>query len=136
LLDYEKLLVASNGRLREGGRALLKRALVDGDTQLLLEMAEYLGQVLAADGRASTSQLRDIVNALRSLNSRFRWDDVLLLKPKLHYRAARRASQGFGLLCAVLIEGIDMVAGDRRRFARLFELAKAVTAYAYALEGG
>jgi len=120
--------------LSEHGRSVLHQAIVEGDTQLLVELGEALGELLA-DSRVSASQLRDIINAFRRIHSRFRWDDALLLKPRLRYRAARHSGRsGLDMLCSILIAAIDMVEGDPKRFSRAFELLKAAVAYSYSPE--
>lgn len=114
------------------------RIITQDDPRLLVDEAEQAGQRLARD-RLTKSQIRNIFGAVRRIELNWplsRKDDkdqsapvreLLLLKPKLAYQAARERT--VRPLADVLDVAIDQVEGDRGRFQRLVELFEAILAY-------
>ncbi len=113
-------------------------AIITGDEpQLLVEEAEQAGQQLA-NGRLTKSQIRNIFGTVRQIQSKWpasispeeekaRVRELLLLKPKLAYQAARQGA--VEPLADVLDVAIDQVRGDRARFQRFVDLFEAILAY-------
>ncbi len=139
---------AGNGPIVDEATA---RAILGGDSARLVETAERLGKSLA-DGRLKTSQIRNVFGAVRRIEmswprtgaDELRRDaaihDLLLLKPKLAYQAARHRSESGGRAVAMLEQNlrplIDGVGKDRERFQRFVDFFEATLAYHRAAGGG
>jgi CRISPR-associated protein Csm2 len=107
--------------------------------RLLVEKAEKAGQSLATGrDRLTKSQIRNIFGTVRQIQ--LNWPpgmkpdeeravvrQLLLLKPKLAYQAARE--KAVKPLADVLDAAIDEVEGKQERFQRLVELFEAILAY-------
>lgn len=109
-----------------------------------MQAAEQLGRELA-DGRLKTSQIRNVFGAVRRIEMSWprtgadeqRRDDafheLLLLKPKLAYQAARNQSENGGRAVKMLEQNlrplIDGVGKDRERFQRFVDFFEATLAY-------
>ena len=119
----------------------IKRAIRDDDPELLVKLAELNGRRLA-EARLTTSQIRGIFGAARSMESlwstRGTEDDLrsgrralLFLKPKLAYQEARHrtAGPGVSLLRTLLEPAIDSVGSDREKFRRFLDYFEALLAY-------
>ncbi|HLH72215.1 MAG TPA: type III-A CRISPR-associated protein Csm2 [Chloroflexota bacterium] len=127
------------------------RRILNGDPELLVKRAEEIGGQLV---RASlkTSQIRNVFGTVRRIEMRWPRNDgdpekreqaihdLLLLKPKLAYQAARNHGQGGGqgvkLLSQALTPLIDGVSADRKRFQRFVDFFEAILAYHRANGGG
>ena len=107
------------------------------EPKLLVEEAERAGQQLASQ-RLTKNQIRNIFGAVRQIqmnwapsasaeDQKARVRELLLLKPKLAYQAAREPKMK--PLAEVLDTAIDQVEGQRERFQRLVELFEAILAY-------
>jgi CRISPR-associated protein Csm2 len=107
------------------------------EPQLLVEEAEQAGKKLS-DKRLTKSQIRNIFGTVRQIQSNWppsigpedqkvRVRELLLLKPKLAYQAAREPT--VRPLADVLDVAISQVQGQRVRFQRFVELFEAILAY-------
>ncbi len=123
----------------------LKRIILKGDAQTLVESAESVGGKLGRN--LKTNQIRAIFGTVRQIE--MNWDDkadagkrqqaqrdLILLKPKMAYQAKRDGYKGKGLfaLSEVLSEAIDLVmAGEdndqRQRFSYFVDYFEAILAY-------
>jgi CRISPR-associated protein Csm2 len=127
----------------------LRAIIQEGDADKLVSVAENLGRILARPpDQLTTSQIRAIFGAVREIE--MRWPpgaqpraeedtharrshrELLLLKPKLAYQAARaqaQRSQGVTHLQQVLSPAIDLVGTNRERFQNFVEFFEAILAY-------
>jgi CRISPR-associated protein Csm2 len=113
-------------------------AIIRGDEpKMLVEEAEEAGKALAQQ-RLTKNQIRNIFGTVRQIQSSWphaisaedektRVRELLLLKPKLAYQAARE--EKVRPLADVLDVAIDQVEGKRERFQRFVELFEAILAY-------
>jgi CRISPR-associated protein Csm2 len=131
----------------------LRQIIVDGNTQELVAQAEVIGDKLGKE--LTTNQIRAIFGTVRQIE--MDWDDVagmarqtqaqrqlILLKPKMAYRASREGRSGRGVqaLAEVLSDSIDLVvdqkadnAEQKARFGRFVDFFEAILAY-HAVAGG
>ena len=122
----------------------LRAIIVEGDAEATVEYADGLGEALATKYRLSTNQIRNIFGTVRRIEmtwpekpkdsaeqeqSRQAKRDLLLLKPKMAYRAKREHGRGVKVLTDILTEAIDLVEGDRRRFQHFVDFFEATLAY-------
>ncbi len=109
-----------------------------GDAQTLVKSAEVVGKALA-QMRLATSQIRGIFGTVRQIQ--MKWPhgadeatareairQLLLLKPKLAYQAARDTGRGVESLNQVLVPAIDLVT-NREQFTHLVDYFEAILAY-------
>jgi len=115
----------------------------------LVRSAEAWGRYLAQDLKLSTSQIRTVFGEVRRIemswapgetNATTATSDLLLLKPKLAYQAARDAEKNrrttpVQALANILTPGIDRIGTDRDRFQRFVDFFEAVLAYHKAAGG-
>lgn len=121
---------------RRGERpAVDVRAIITGDTKALVDTAERLGLDLKR-GELTTSQIRNIFGLIKKMERRdFSSDQLLLVKPKLAYAAARHNKAGLTRLKDVLSDAIDVVveADDQKvqakRFKQFVNFFEAILAY-------
>jgi CRISPR-associated protein Csm2 len=96
----------------------LKRIIVEGDAEALVMQAKTVGSDLRRD--LTTNQIRAIFSTVRQIDMSWRTDNqkdgnaqrrLILLKPKMLYRAAKEGHRGQSLrsLADILSEAIDMV---------------------------
>jgi CRISPR-associated protein Csm2 len=125
----------------------------EGDAQQLVIQAEKIGKKLK-ELNLTTNQIRAIFGTVRQIE--MEWSSeapankrdeaqrkLILLKPKMKYRASREDRRGRGLdeLAEVLGDSIDLVfrgendATKRQRFGFLVEFFEAILAY-HAVAGG
>lgn len=126
------------------------RAILEGDSARLVQTAERLGRELV-DLKLKTSQIRTVFGAVRRIE--MSWPrtgadeqrrqeaihQLLMLKPKLAYQAARQSKQGSSgvqVLADNLFPLINGVNGDRTRFQRFVDFFEATLAYHRAGGGG
>jgi CRISPR-associated protein Csm2 len=116
--------------------------IVDGDPNVLVELAERIGKDLAQEALA-TSQIRAIFGKVRELDMRLRaghvpsnaeldettYRELQLLRPKLAYQAARAPGRGVTNLRKVLDPAIQLVERDRARFQHFVDFFEAILAY-------
>jgi len=118
-------------------------------TELLVKEAEDLGKSLAQPpGRNSppltTSQIRSIYGEVLRIKADWlesRDDEagkkrkaraqraLILLKPKMAYRAKKEKGRGVEHLVAVLDPAVDLVKNDKDNFRRFVEFFEAILAY-------
>lgn len=121
-----------------------KAIIVDGDAELLTEKAESIGRSLARN--LTTSQIRNVFGTVRQIE--MNWGSqasgqqrqqaarqLILLKPKLAYQAARERGRGVKELADVLTPAIDLVGEDRDRFQNFVDFFEAILAYHTAAGG-
>jgi CRISPR-associated protein Csm2 len=107
------------------------------EPKTLVEEAQQAGRELAQQ-RLTKSQIRNIFGTVRQIQASWphsispedekaRVRELLLLKPKLAYQAARQ--EKVKPLADVLDLAIDHVDGKRERFQRFVELFEAILAY-------
>ena len=99
----------------------------------LVRAAEDLGRRLARD--LKTAQIRKIYGAVKKiqLSDEFRRNDLILLKPKLAYAAARKGE--VTALKEALTQAIDRVGNDPERFKNFVDFFEATLAYHKAAGG-
>ena len=111
--------------------------IIRGDTKLLITKAEELGGILFRS-RLTTSQIRNIYGMAKKLEMRGYTEsqnEMLLLKPKMAYAAARPgASDGTGILKNVLSKAIDCVT-NQTEFEQFINFFEAILAYHRAAGG-
>ncbi len=128
----------SNGRY-EGviPRDAVITIITQDEPKLLVDEADSAGKQLA-EQKLTKSQIRTIFGTVRQIQSKWppsldpedekaRIRELMLLKPKLAYQAAREPK--VKPLADVLDLAIDQVAGQRVRFQRFVELFEAILAY-------
>lgn len=108
--------------IREGGRTLV-------------ELAERVGKQVKNQG-LTTSQIRNIYGLVKKLEMKgFNAHEMMMLKPKMAYAAARASGQGARTLSQVLSYAIDAVGSDPAMFPRFVDLFEAILAYHKAAGG-
>jgi len=111
----------------------------DEGTELLVQEANQLGSALAR--QLATSQIRAIFGEVRRIEGDWKIDpkrahkNLILLKPKMAYRAKRERGKGVEDLVAVLDPAIDLVQGNEENFTRFVEFFEAILAYHKAYGG-
>ncbi|GAB4282347.1 MAG: type III-A CRISPR-associated protein Csm2 [Candidatus Promineifilaceae bacterium] len=122
----------------------LSRIIVDGDSGLLVKVADSLGEQLGR--QLTTSQIRNIFGTVRQIEMSWspqadeeeqKWAarQLMLLKPKLAYQAKRERGRGVTMLAEVLTPAIDMVGNDRQKFQNFVDFFEAILAY-HSAHGG
>ncbi|GAB4434032.1 MAG: type III-A CRISPR-associated protein Csm2 [Anaerolineae bacterium] len=111
----------------------------DEGTELLVREADKLGSDLAR--QLTTNQIRAIFGEVRRIEGDWKIDpkrankNLILLKPKMAYRAKRERGRGVQDLVAVLDPAIDLVQGKEENFTRFVEFFEAILAYHKAYGG-
>jgi len=121
----------------------LETIITDHDgAEALVKWAERIGQALAR--QLATNQIRSLFGEVRSIQSEWLTPgdspaderrrararrNLILLKPKMAYRARKERGQGVKDLVSVLSPAIDLVAGDSANFKRFVEFFEAILAY-------
>ncbi|HEY75208.1 MAG TPA: type III-A CRISPR-associated protein Csm2 [Thermoflexia bacterium] len=131
----------------------LKKIIADPDgTQTLVEWAEKIGKALAPKGKndrdaLTTSQIRALFGEVRRIQADWsiKRDQALhrliLLKPKMAYRARKERGRAVESLVKVLDPALDLVVEARTeqeqdaRFQRFVEFFEAILAYHKAYGG-
>ncbi len=102
--------------IHEGGRTLV-------------ELAERVGRLVKNQG-LTTSQIRNIYGLVKKMEMKgFNEHEMMMLKPKMAYAAARASGQGARTLSQVLSDAIDAVGSDPEKFPRFVDLFEAILAY-------
>jgi CRISPR-associated protein Csm2 len=110
--------------------------------ETLVRYAKEIGKALA-DQRLTTSQIRAIFGEVRRIEGDWKSTNnatranrsLILLKPKMAYRAKRETGQGVKNLVSVLEPAIDLVEGNEDNFNRFVEFLEAILAYHKAYGG-
>ena len=99
---------------------------------VLVKAAEYLGQRLAS--KLKTAQIRKVYSAVKKIqmNTKFNRNELVMLKPKLAYAAAR--NKDVEELKAALTEAIDQVDSEKT-FKTFVDFFEAILAYHKAYGG-
>ena len=99
----------------------------------LVTAAENLGRKLARN--LKTSQIRKVYGAVKKIqmSDEFSQNDLIMLKPKLAYAAAR--NEAVGDLKDALTQAIDKVGDDPKRFKNFVDFFEATLAYHKAAGG-
>lgn len=99
----------------------------------LVEAAEKLGEKLARN--LKTSQIRKVYGAVKKIqmSDEFRQNELVMLKPKLAYAAAR--NNAVMDLKDALTQAIDQVGDDPKRFKNFVDFFEAILAYHKAAGG-
>ncbi|MCB0210546.1 MAG: type III-A CRISPR-associated protein Csm2 [Anaerolineae bacterium] len=109
-------------------------------SETLVKCADDIGQALAKQ-RLTTSQIRAIFGEVRRIEGDWKINEtranrsLILLKPKMAYRAKRESGQGVSNLVKVLDPAIDLVAGNEDNFTRFVDFFEAILAYHKAYGG-
>jgi CRISPR-associated protein Csm2 len=126
--------------------AEVRAIIADGDAETLVRVAERVGCALVQE-KLTTSQIRAFFGAVRQIEmswpstgtdaetTRARRRELLLLRPKLAYQAARAPGRGVARLRDVLDPAIAEVGGDRQRFQHFVDFFEAILAYHRAAGG-
>lgn len=108
--------------IHEGGRALV-------------ELAERVGRQVKNEG-LTTNQIRNIYGLVKKMEMKgFSAHELMMLKPKMAYAAARASGRGTQILSKVLSHAIDAVGSDASKFPRFVDLFEAILAYHKAAGG-
>ncbi len=112
----------------------------DDGTEVLVKWADQIGRALA-NQRMATNQIRAIFGEVRRIEGDWKTNEaranrsLILLKPKMAYRAKRESGRAVGDLVSVLDPAIDLVQGDEKNFARFVDFLEAILAYHKAAGG-
>ena len=100
----------------------------------LVEAAEKLGEKLVARN-LKTSQIRKVYGAVKKIQmgDKFHRNDLIMLKPKLAYAAAR--NNEVTDLKDALTQAIDRIGDDPQRFKNFVDFFEATLAYHKAAGG-
>jgi CRISPR-associated protein Csm2 len=118
----------------------LRKIITQADAaELTVRTAETLGKQLA-EAKLTTSQIRAVFGEVRQIEGMWSssMDDktkqqakrrLILLKPKMAYRARKEQGRGVEQLVGVLSPAVDLVNNDDANFARFVEFFEAILAY-------
>ena len=99
----------------------------------LVTAAENLGQTLKNRG-LKTAQIRKVYGAVKKIQmSKFHRNELVMLKPKLAYAAAR--NKAVTDLKDALTQAIDKVGNDEKKFKNFVDFFEATLAYHKAAGG-
>ncbi len=119
---------------------LLKRIITDPNSaQEMVKEAERIGAHTAKS--LSTSQIRAIFGEVRSIEADWQHNPqrahrrLILLKPKMDYRAKKESGRGVEDLVKVLKPAVDLVQGNTDNFQRFVEFFESILAYHRAYGG-
>ena len=118
---------------QRGSNYKLPDNVIEEGGQPLVEAAEKLGKSLENRG-LKTSQIRKVYGAVKKIqvSEEFRQNDLIMLKPKLAYAAAR--NQAVTDLKDALTQAIDKV-DSREKFKNFVDFFEATLAYHKAAGG-
>lgn len=121
----------------------LRRIVTDADSaETLVTWAERLGQQLKDQG-LTTSQIRSLFGEVRQIQAEWSIESrcahakrrLILLKPKMAYRARKERGKAVADLVEVLRPALDLVNGKDDNFGRFVEFFEAILAYHKAYGG-
>lgn len=114
--------------------AALKRIITDPNAaEELVKVAEDLGRELARS--LTASQIRSLFSEVRQIEADWQIKPeraqrrLILLKPKMAYRARKESGAGVQRLVDVLAPAVDTVQGNADNFRRFVEFFEAILAY-------
>lgn len=118
---------------RQQGYTLPENVIEEGGNALVTA-AKDLGNRLQRR-RLKTSQIRKVYGTVKKIqmSDEFRQNDLIMLKPKLAYAAAR--NNEVADLRDALTQAIDKVGGDPQRFKNFVDFFEATLAYHKAAGG-
>lgn len=123
------MALPDNGKIKQ---------IIEGDTKVLVEVAEELGKHLNKN-ELTTSQIRNVFGSVKKMEMRgFKEKELLLLKPKLAYAASRpgaKSKRGLSDLRSVLSTAIDFVGNNETYFENFCNFFEAILAYHRAAGG-
>ena len=112
----------------------LNTIITDPDgAETMVKWAETIGQALSR--QLATNQIRSIFGEVRTIEGEWRVDsqrarrNLILLKPKMAYRARQERGTSVRDLVSVLLPAIDLVKGEDDNFQRFVEFFEAILAY-------
>ena len=118
------------------------REIIGGDTKLLVEEAEKIGEFVANRGWGlATSQIRNVFGAVKKLEIKAKTSpeiahsELLLLIPRLAYMDARFKKKESKELKEILSFAIKEIKGDFARFLNFCKFFEAILAYHRAAGG-
>lgn len=112
----------------------VQRAIYEGG-RALVELAERVGKQVKNEG-LTTNQIRNIYGLVKKMEMKgFSAHELMMLKPKMAYAAARASGRGAQILSKVLSHAIDAVGSDASKFPRFVDLFEAILAYHKAAGG-
>lgn len=102
----------------------------------LVKWADSLGKYLK-DAGLTTSQIRSLFGEVRQIQAEWSIESrrehaqrrLILLKPKMAYRARKERGKAVEDLVSVLRPALDLVGGDSDNFQRFVEFFEAILAY-------
>ena len=118
----------------------LKKIITDpNQAELTVKIACELGKQLA-EAKLTTSQIRAVFGEVRQIEGMWSMDmddttkqqakrRLILLKPKMAYRARKEQGRGVEQLVSVLSPAVDLVNNDDGNFKRFVEFFEAILAY-------
>ena len=129
----------SRNQPRRGGQGqhrnyTLPDNVIEEGGEPLVDAAKDLGDRLEKN-RLKTSQIRKVYGAVKKIqmSDKFHRNDLVMLKPKLAYAAAR--NDAVTVLKDALIQAIDKVGDDPKRFKNFVDFFEATLAYHKAAGG-
>lgn len=131
----------NNPKPFESPREDLLRKIItdDGAAKEMVQEAKRLGQALAKT--LTTSQIRSLFTEVRRIQADWQQSParaqrrLILLKPKMQYRAKKESGEAVKNLVSVLEPAVDMVEGKPENFRRFVEFFEAILAYHKAYGG-
>jgi len=141
-----------NTRFQKIDEPTLKKIIVNGEAEILVNEADRVGKALGEAG-LTTNQIRNIFGTARQIQ--MRWDkagsdtesksyrDAVLLRPKMHYLAKRaekgKKAEGMVILQEVLEPALKMIGDNGKpifeRYNNFMDFFEAIVAY-HAKYGG
>ena len=119
---------------REPPKEVLTRIITDDEGACdMVKWAEIVGGGLAS--QLTTNQIRSLFGEVRMIEGMWQaknpgWHRrLILLKPKMAYRAKKESGRGVRELVDVLSPAIDYVQGKEDNFRRFVEFFEAILAY-------
>ncbi|HYX07729.1 MAG TPA: type III-A CRISPR-associated protein Csm2 [Bacteroidales bacterium] len=118
----------------------ISKWVTEGIDEDAIKFSENLGRFLAKPprdirgGALSTSQIRIAYGEITRLKMKFNLSELLMLKPKLAYAAARAGGETYNTLYEIISQGIQTIAGlpkeeQPAKFKNLAAFFEAVLAY-------
>ncbi len=113
----------------------IKTIITDPDgAKTMVTWADRIGEALAGQ-KLTTSQIRAIFGEVRRIEGDWKTNptranrSLILLKPKMAYRAEKERGKGVENLVSVLSPAIDHVQGNSDNFTRFVDFFEAILAY-------